>query len=280
MKQKLIADSGSTKTDWRLTGGTGSGVSFQSRGMNPFFRSAGDLYEELNDLFPSSMRDQVGEIHYYGAGMVQGKDKPVRDALSLLFPGAVIEIRSDILGAARALFGNCPGIACIMGTGSNACFYDGREITARVPPLGFILGDECSGSDLGKKLLGDYFKGIMPERVSKLFEKRYQPVQLEVLDRVYRKEQTNRYLAGYAPFLASLPDDPYCRGTVTGRFREFMDRNVMQIPEVSGQPIGFAGSVAWHFREIILPLCASYGFTEPVLLKNPVDNLAAFHTKV
>jgi N-acetylglucosamine kinase-like BadF-type ATPase len=182
-----------------------------------------------------------------------------------------------VLGASRSLFGHRAGIACTLGTGSNACFYNGKEIAEKVPPLGFILGDECSGSAFGKKLLGDYFKQVMPAHVRRMFEQQFSPVLADVLDHVYRMERPNQYLAGFAPFLSAHPDESYCREMVEESFKEFFRRNVLTLPVTPDHPIGFVGSIAYHFRDLVTRQTEAFGFQKPILVKEPITGLVAYH---
>lgn len=276
MKVKLIADSGSTKADWRLIGGPAEMKSFRTRGMNPYFRSCDDITQELTEKLLPHLIQEVNEIFFYGAGIVN-QVNVVKEALSHLFPAAKVETHSDVLGASRALFGRGTGIACTLGTGSNACFYDGINLAEKVPPLGFILGDECSGSALGKKLLGDYFKRMMPSDLRILFEQEYSPALSDVLDHVYRIERPNKYLASFAPFLSAHIQESYCREMVEMSFKEFFERNVLTLPVDSAHPIGFVGSVAYFFREIVIRQTEEFGFRKPVILKEPVTGLVAYH---
>lgn len=276
----LIADSGSTKTSWLLiTEKEEESSSIQTTGINPFFRSAEDIYSELKtDLLPN-VSDKVDAIFFYGAGIInQERGKVIQDALQKLFPESSVEMSSDFVGAARALFGNDAGITCIMGTGSGACLYDGNGIIARVPSLGFILGDECSGAFFGKKLLSDYFKNTMPLDVQNLFEQEFDFTESEVLRRVYKEERPNKYLAEFAPFLSKYIEKDYCHQLVMTSMGEFFERNVIQLPEYSEFPIGFVGSVAWGFRMFINELAEEYGFDKPVILKDPIEMLKKFHT--
>ena len=276
--KKLIADSGSTKADWRLTDGLTEIRSYQTKGMNPFFRTSEDIFRELQEKISPEAGSDVMEIFFYGAGVInQGKGDMVKDALSRLFPHAKVETHTDVLGASRALFGHEAGIACILGTGSNACLYDGRKITEKIPPLGFILGDECSGAAFGKRLLGDYFKQVMPLPLRRLFEQQFSTDQGEVLNRVYRTERPNKYLAGFAPFLSTHIHEPYCRKMVEENFRAFFERNVLRLPGAAGFPIGFVGSVAFYFKDIIAELTEIYGFKSPTILKEPIAGLVAYH---
>lgn len=275
---RLIADSGSTKTDWLLTGKVSKELAFQTKGINPFFRTSEDIYEELREKLLLPAGTSLDKIEFYGAGIInQERGDVIKKALERLFPNVPVETASDVLGAARALFGTEAGIACIVGTGSNSCLYDGQKIVSGIPPLGFILGDEFSGAVLGKKLLGDYFKNIMPADCKKLFESEFSPDQAEVLTRVYRSERPNKYLAGFAPFLSGHLVVPYCQSLVTTSAKEFFERNILQLPEAGNYPLGFVGSVAWHFKPIIDELAQAYGFPTPIILKGPINKLKEYH---
>jgi N-acetylglucosamine kinase-like BadF-type ATPase len=276
MKVKLIADSGSTKADWKLIGGSTEIESFQTKGMNPYFRTIGDVTQELEEKILPKIDRKVEEIFFYGAGIVN-QTNIVKEALSVLFPAANVETHSDVLGASRALFGHRAGIACTLGTGSNACFYDGKKVAEKVPPLGFILGDECSGSAFGKKLLGDYFKMIMPSEIRIRFEQEFSPVLVDVLDQVYRGERPNKYLASFAPFLSAHVHEPYCREMVEKSFKDFFERNVLSLPVTKIHSIGFVGSVAHYFKDIVTVQTEAFGFKKPIILKEPVTGLVAYH---
>ncbi len=275
---RLIADSGSTKTDWLLIKDSGETVGVKTKGINPFFRTSEDIYEELK----SDLQPVVGEpesIFFYGAGIInEERGEVIRKALLQLFPAAHVETHSDVLGASRALFGKQSGIACILGTGSNACLYDGEAVVTGIPPLGFILGDECSGAVLGRKLLGDYFKNVMPADIQTLFASDYAVTQAEVLRRVYRADRPNKYLAGFTPFLSKHIDEVYCRELVTASVDEFFKRNVLQIPDAGQFDLGFVGSVAWHFRAILEAVASGYGFSNPRILKGPIEKLQEYHS--
>lgn len=276
---KLIADSGSTKTAWLFIPEKGDPKSFETKGINPFFRTTDEIFQELNEKLKHEIPESVDEIFFYGAGIInQKRGDVVKNALTQLFPDALIETHSDVLGAARALFGSKAGIACIMGTGSNACLYDGERIVTGIPPLGFILGDECSGAVLGRKLLGDYFKNVMPNDLETVFQERYAVTEAEVLRRVYRSDRPNRFLASFAPFLSENISKPYCRDLVLKSLNEFFERNVLKIPEVRQFPIGFVGSVAFAFSRFVEDAVENYGFGRPVILQEPIAGLKAYHS--
>ncbi len=274
----LIADSGSTKTAWRLASQNGVQAEITTHGMNPFFRTTEDMASEIGEkLFPAT-GSRVSEIWFYGAGVVSAeKGEIVKNALRSFYPEAKIETESDLLGACHALLGNQAGIACILGTGSNACYYDGKSIAGHVSPLGFILGDEGSGAVMGKHLLGDYFKEVMPAELRDAFQKKFGITHQEALNRVYREVRPNQFLATFTPFLTENLEHPYCRLFVENNFVAFIGRNVLKLPSTPGTIIGFAGSVAWHFSSILIPVLEKYGFNHPVLLKDPIDGLVQYH---
>ncbi|MFY9152302.1 MAG: hypothetical protein WAO52_09820 [Prolixibacteraceae bacterium] len=278
---KLIADSGSTKTAWKLIGNSGETKSIITAGINPFFRTEEDIFQELSGaLFPETGTD-IQEIYFYGAGIVNAeKGDIIRRALNQIYPAATIETYSDVLGAARALFGNKPGIACILGTGSNTCLYDGEKITDGISPLGFILGDEGSGAVMGRKLLGDYFKEVMPARLREDFENQFKLTREEALNRVYRTEKPNQFLAQFVPFLSAHANSAYCQEFVQQNFMEFFERNVIKLPGYSKMPIGFIGSVAFYFSQILNNTASYYGYEQTIIIKDPIDGLEKYYTSV
>lgn len=215
----LISDSGSTKTAWKLISETGSAKDLKTTGINPFFRTEEDIFQELETHLLPETGSEIKEIFFYGAGIINSeKGDIVRRALNRIYSNATIEVYSDVLGAARALFGNHSGIACILGTGSNVCLYDGEKITGGISPLGFILGDEGSGAVMGRKLLGDYFKEVMPKQLHEEFTQQFKLTRDEALNRVYRAEKPNQFLAQFVPFLSAHENSAYCQ--------EFVQQNV------------------------------------------------------
>ena len=275
---KLIADSGSTKTAWKLINPSGESKSIKTPGINPFFRTEEDIYQELEKLLLPETGTDIREIYFYGAGIVNAeKGDIIRRALNRIYTNAIIETHSDVLGAARALFGNQAGIACILGTGSNVCLYDGKEITQGISPLGFILGDEGSGAVMGRKLLGDYFKEVMPTHLRDEFSIRFNLTRDEALNRVYRTEKPNQFLAQFVPFLSEHESSAYCQGLVQQSFMEFFERNVAKLPRYTSYPIGFIGSVAWHFSQILNNTASYFGFEQTTIIKDPIDGLEKYY---
>lgn len=275
---KLIADSGSTKTSWKRIGNSGEIKNILTPGINPFFRTTEEIYQELNQLLLAETGTDIQEIYFYGAGIVNAeKGSIIGNALKRIYPESIIETHSDMLGAARSLFGDQPGIAGILGTGSNVCLYDGTKIVAGISPLGFILGDEGSGAVMGRKLLGDYFKEVMPAYLRMAFAEKYQLDRDEALTRVYRSEKPNQFLARFVPFLSDHAHSAYCQELVQQSFMEFFERNVVKLPEFRKYPIGFAGSVAWHFSQILINTANFYGFEHPEIVKSPIEGLGKYH---
>ncbi len=274
----IIADSGSTKCSWSMISTSGTILNINTAGINPFFRSTDSIYEELlQDLHPKLV-EPVEKIFFYGSGIVnEEKAGIIRDALRPLLPDAEIELHSDVVAACRAIFGRSSGIACILGTGSNVSLYDGKVIVTGVSPLGFILGDEGSGSVFGKKLLGDYFKQVMPLELREKFHLKFNPNRDEVLQRVYRTERPNHFLASFTPFLSENISEGYIYNMVRNSFIEFFERNVTRIPDYKSYPIGFVGSIAYFFGEIVREVCEHYGIKCISIHQGPMDGLVKYH---
>lgn len=276
----LIADSGSTKTAWCFTEKDGSVRFLSTGGMNPFFRNTKDIAEELQNIVLPQTGINVKQIHFYGAGVInEEKGNIVKKALIQLYPKAEIEVQSDLLAAARSTLGNEEGIACILGTGSNSCLYNGEEITEHIPPLGFILGDEGSGAVLGRKLLADFLKGIMPVHISKKFKERFKLDYAGFMEGVYKKEKPNQFLAQLVPFLKENISDEYCSNLVETSFEEFVKRNIFSYSEYKQQPVCFVGSVAYYFQEQLKNVFEKNQLQLKIVLKEPLKGLLNFHTE-
>ena len=274
----LIADSGSSKCSWRLISEKGDVSAVYTSGINPFFRTTTSIYDELLLKLHPLLTAGVESIFFYGSGIINDeKASIIRLALQKLFPDARIELFSDVVAAARSIFGTSKGIACILGTGSNACLYDGEKVVAGISPLGFILGDESSGAVLGKKLLGDYFKEVMPEPLRDKFAIKYQLSREEALQRVYKTEKPNHFLASFAPFLSEEIASEYAQSLVTTSLIEFFERNVTKITGYSSYPIGFVGSIAFHFSALVMEVCSMYQMNCISILQEPMEGLIKYH---
>jgi len=274
----LIADSGSTKTSWYYSKGKNHSEYISTGGINPFFRTTENIFEELKkDLIPK-ISSNILELHFYGAGIINDeKGDVVKLALQQLFPLAKIEVKSDLLAAARATFGKEKGIACILGTGANSCLYDGDNIVEHIPPLGFILGDEGSGAVLGRKIVADYLKGIMPENISMKFQKQFPLNYAGFLENVYKNDKPNKFLAQFVPFLYNNINENYCCEIVEKSFNEFIKRNVKWYTNYSELRISFIGSVADYFGEQLKLVLKNNELKLGTILKEPLEGLVQFH---
>jgi glucosamine kinase len=277
---RIIADSGSTKTAWKLIMEDKAVISLETEGINPYYQDVKEITDFLKDHLMPQLTETVSEIHFYGAGCAgEGKCNLVKEAISNIVSAPLIEVNSDLLGAARALCCNDSAIVCILGTGSNSCYYNGNIIVRNISPLGYILGDEGSAAVLGKKLVADYLKNMMPESLRILFEKEYSISSSEVLNRVYRSEFPNRYLSGFAPFLSKYIGDNYCERLVISEFQDFVQRNVLNYKESRELPVNFTGSIAYHFENQLKMALQSNGLTSGRIVQHPIDLLVEYHKR-
>ena len=275
---KLIADAGSTKTDWIVTNNSLITKQIKTKGINPFYQTESDIIQLISTEIKSQIDEiEINEIYFYGAGCTTEKQPIVANALKASFTNAKIEVDSDLLAAARALCGHSEGIACILGTGSNSCFYNGENITQNTPPLGFILGDEGSGAYLGKTLVSDFLKRQMPDNIADLFANKYRLTTKEAVENVYRQPLPNRYLAQFTPFLSENIAEPYCYNLVFDAFITFFARNIVHYPDFHTLPIAFTGSVAYHFADVLEVAAYEFGLNFSHITQAPIDGLAEFH---
>lgn len=280
MKHILIADAGSTKVDWTITGPDGSVSHFQTDGINALLASEQNMLEAFRAAAAMTPDDvTIGNIAYYGAGCATPEIcRKTEQALLRAFGASRVSAHSDLLGAARALLGRKPGIACILGTGSNSCLYDGNRITDNVPALGFILGDEGSGAALGKRLVGDIFKHRMSDDITARFLESSGLTMQQVLDRVYRQPAPNKFLASLVPFLTRNIADPAIHSLVLDEFRAFLSRNVAAYTEASELPVSFIGSIAYYFSDLLGEAATAENMTIGTIMPSPMQGLVQFHT--
>lgn len=277
----LIADSGSTKTDWILTTAENSILEVETMGINPVRDSRDAIFDNIkNQLFPQlPPKHQICQIHFYGAGCIDPYKKNVEEILADVFESTTgIAVESDLLGAARALCGNQAGIACILGTGSNSCLYDGKKIVSNTSPLGYILGDEGSGAFLGKTLVGNILKKIFSQKIQDRFFEKYNLTPSIIINKVYRESMPNRFLASLVPFLAEHREEPEIHDMLVWAFRQFFARNV----KAYGHPdmeINCVGSIAFHFENEITDAAAKEGLKMGKILQKPARDIADFHRK-
>lgn len=277
----LIADSGSTKTEWCVADKGEMIHRIFTAGINPYFQNTNDIAQEIGqNLFPVIKEFPIDTVYFYGAGCnVTEKNRFIIDAISSWF-NASVDVQSDLMGAARSLYKHQPGIACILGTGSNSCFYDGERIVDNISPLGFILGDEGSGAVLGKLLVGDCLKNQLPAHLKDKFIEQYQVTPAEILDRVYKQPFPNRYLANFSKFLLENISEPAIYELVYNSFRSFFIRNVMQYDKYADYPVSFIGSIAYYYRDVLKDAAKSLSLRIGQITKTPMDGLLSYHSKI
>jgi N-acetylglucosamine kinase-like BadF-type ATPase len=274
----LVADSGSSKTDWILSISPGETLEFNTPGINPYL--VGDkeitrIVAQAEEIRP--YYDLVEEIQFFGAG-ASGPDKHeiVSNGLSALFRNAFISVESDLLGSAYATCGNQKGLIGVLGTGSNICFYNGREIIPGNHGLGFILGDEGSGSYFGKKLLSSYFNGQMSPVIHSAFRKQYSIDKEDVIRHVYKRPLPNSYIAAFARFMSGHKDDCWIKALLKEGFDEFLTSHVLPYADFHRYPTHFVGSIAWHFKDDLLAACERNKIKTGKILKNPIRDLFTY----
>jgi len=273
----LIADSGSTKTNWALVEKGEDKLRLQTEGINPFYRNIEDISDELEKELLPKISGNISAIKFYGAGIINSaKGAGLKKLLQDMFPMAEVEANSDLLAAARSTLGQKPGIACILGTGSNSCYYDGIKIAEHVSPLGFILGDEGSGAVMGRKLLGDYLKKVMPENLREKFQ--YELTGSVILENVYRKQRPNLFLASFTRFIHQNLEAEYFQKFLKTEFEAFADRNLVNYKKIHSCQVTFVGSVAFFFQEILKEVLADRKIKCGEIVKDPMDGLIQYHS--
>ena len=277
----LIADSGSTKTDWVCVNReTGEQIRFSTQGYNPNYLSSEQIAEDLRSSLPKNLdRAAVEEIHFYGSGVTEAQRAPMAQTLREVFPDArEVEAQSDTLGCCRALLQHSEGFAAILGTGTNTVIYDGEKMTLNIKGGGFILGDEGSGADLGKRLIIDFIRHRMPQRVYELCEKEINMDYSEIVRHIYKEPLPNRFCAQFAKFIQDHYDfDPYFDNLTTEAFRDFFRNLVTLYPDYTKYSFNAVGSVAYHHRSILERVVAEFGMPLGTILKAPLDALIDYH---
>lgn len=279
---KLVVDSGSTKSDWGFFNTPYDLKVYKTQGMNPLHIHGDELKtiisHELLDNNPDIKPDQVKELFFYGSGCANNTIcSQMENILKDYFPNASITVDSDMLGAARALCGNSEGVACVLGTGSNSCLYNGSTVKDQVPSLGYILGDEGSAAALGRRLINDCFKRQLPENVCKEFIEKYSLTKDIVIENVYRKPMANRYIANFATFLIDKRDIPEVHKLLVQCFSDFFTRNVISYHK-PWMPVHFVGSLANSFSDELREAADSLGMTIGKIVTSPMEGLVEYHS--
>jgi glucosamine kinase len=274
----LVADSGSTKTDWVLVEPGKPHQEFKTAGINPFFLSDKEITKVIGSQEKLiAQAESVTEIYYFGAGCSSpDKREVVSNVLSQLFKNAYVSVDSDLLGSAYATCGNETGLCCIMGTGSNITYFDGENIFEGKHGLGYILGDEGSGSFFGKKLVTDYLYDRMPEAERSLFKKKYSVNKDSVITQVYHKPGANFYLASFAAFLGEIKAGEYGKNLVRDGLTEFVTTNIECYKNYGDLTCHFVGSVGWHLQDELIEVCAEHDVKVGKIMKHPIHDLVNF----
>lgn len=274
---QLIADSGSTKASWRAIFDDGSVVAIETVGINPVFMEDETIEKIVREEVAPVTGPNVGSISFYAAGAVGGEaSAKLERCFGRIFPGAKVEAVSDVLAAARSVCGHKPGIACILGTGSNSCFYDGEGIEKNVRAGGFILGDEASGAYLGKRLLSDFIKGLLPPAIENELVKRYDLDYMKIVQKVYREEMPSRFLASLSPFINEFKNHPHIANLLKSSFEEFLRRNIIHY-DYKKYPVNFVGSIAFYYKDILEKAVNAAGMRMGVVIQKPIDGLVEYH---
>ncbi len=274
----LIADSGATKAEWCLLRNRKK-ETFFTAGISPYFLNT----EAITDLVAGEVaskfkRTVVDAVFFYGTGCSNPENlRSVNRALKAVFPVATITVDTDLMGAARAVCGNQKGIASILGTGSNSCYFNGRSIVKNSPGIGYVLGDEGSGAYLGKKVVQHYMYNMFDEDLRSRFDAKFVTSAVEILDHVYKRPFPNRYLASFTMFLVENRGHYMVENIIEDGLNDFFFKHLNKYGEVWKYPVNFVGSVADGFKDVIKNLCSSYEFELGTILKNPMEGLVKYH---
>ncbi len=276
----IVADSGSTKADWKLISAQGI-ESVGTMGFNPVFHSSEVIKRELDKALGGKInRDEATHVYYYGSGCWDKKRQDiVSNALRQVFSHADVEVEHDLLGAARATCGDQPGIACILGTGSNSCLFDGNDVIDNVTNLGYLVGDEGSGTYIAKKLIRAYFYRELPAELVEALEQAVPGGKDEILDRLYGPEPPNVYLASFTRFMGAHRDHFFVQKMLYDSFADFIDRHIRKYRGHLSMPIHFIGSIAFTFQDLIKIALQERDLQPGIFIKKPIDQLVSFHTQ-
>ena len=275
---KLIADSGSTKTEWCLLKNNKTTV-FTSQGMSPYFVNAAQVENIIiKEVLPFLKKNKIDEVYFYGTGCKNAENvKMFKKVFKKIFNDASVHVDHDLSGAAKALCGNEKGIACILGTGSNSCYYNGKKIVKNSPGLGFILGDEGSGAYLGKKVVQHFLYHIFDDDLRTRFDAKFVTNGSEILESVYKKPLPNRYLASFAIFLAENRGHYMIENIIEDGLNDFFYTHLISYRESSKLPVHFTGGIAYGFKDVIQQLCIGYDLKLGTILRSPMEGLVRYH---
>ncbi|MCC8410126.1 N-acetylglucosamine kinase [Mucilaginibacter sp. UR6-1] len=277
---KLIADSGSTKTDWCLLGDNNSITYFDTEGFNPYYVDAEYIYSTILSKLPATVDStRVSEVYFYGAGCSGDKNHILETALGRVFTHAHIEVQHDLLAAARAVLGNDTGFVAILGTGANSCIFDGKTITHQIDSLGFMLGDEGSGAYIGKQLLVRYGRGQLPEDLRVEFWNEYGLTPDDVVEHAHSKPLPNRFCASFVRFMAPRMEHPYIAGIIRKAFTDCFENMISLYPDFKLYSLNCVGSIGYMFSAILTDVAKNYGMRTGNIIKAPIEGLINYHAK-
>jgi len=280
----LVADSGSTKTSWRFIDAEKKVHAVHTLGFNPFFWTSKAIVDEINKHCPKKLKSQISnlksQIYFYGAGCSSKKRIAiVKKALKKSFPNCRIQVNHDLLASARAVCGNEKGIATILGTGSNSCYYDGEKTVRQRGGWGYIISDEGSGAHIGKKLMQDFINENLPYELQEKLYKKHKLTREKVVQSVYNKPYPNRFLASFGKFIHENINEPYCRDLVKNRFTEFFESHICRYDNYKELPMGCVGSVGFYFKDILKEVADEHNIRLGKIIESPIDELVKYHLK-
>ncbi len=275
----LIADSGSTKTDWVLTDGSKNFSRYSTIGFNPYFTGPDTMYDSLSSKFATQLNaEEVKMVFFYGAGCSNIENITIANrALGKFFTNAQISVNHDMLAAARALLGNQPGFAAIIGTGSNTCMYNGKEIDKNIDSLGYLLGDEGSGSYIGRKIVRDYLRGHLPRTLERKFTQYYSLKPADIFDALYHKPTPNRFLASFCKFADHNKEHSYIKNLLSQSFTDFFENLVSKYPDYEKYTFNCVGSVGFIFKDQLKKVASRYNMKVGKLISSPIEELVRYH---
>lgn len=278
---KLIAESGSTKTVWVSLDASGDVLWTRSSiGLNPFFVDSNEVESEYKQVLEGFNANEINNIHFYGASCSSPqRNKIISDGLIRVSKNAVIDVNHDLLAAARATCKTERGIACILGTGSNSCEFDGKQIIDNVPSMGFMVGDEGSGSAIGRRLVRAWIYREMPEDLKRSFVETFDLSKEYVLDALYNKPKPNRFLASLSRFCAEVPQHELIQSILIESFEEFIDRHVLKYESAPDFPIHFVGSIAHYYRKELKIALNNRALNLGLIVQNPIEELVKYHSQ-
>ncbi|HCW06292.1 MAG TPA: N-acetylglucosamine kinase [Cytophagales bacterium] len=276
----IVADSGGSKIDWRFLRKDSSIGQASSTGFNPYYQPLDHLNKIIDEILLPNIHDKVSKIFFYGTGVSSEKNvESIRSVFAEYFPDAATEVGWDLLAAARALCGREPGIACILGTGSNSCLYDGEKIIDNVANLGWILADEGSGTYMGKQIVFDYFRNEMPTKLAEQFHARFPWSREEVLEKVYQEEKPGAFLASFSKFIFQHVKEPYCYKLAYNSISDFFENNVMKYKDYKNLKVHLVGSIGFYFSDVVRQVANDKGVTLKNILESPIAGLTLYHQK-